>query len=58
MARAVDETRKTLMAVSTFCDTMILIKLLSMKKVNPLGYNDKSKQSLTSKYMFYIIKNS
>lgn len=24
MARAVDETRKTLMAVSTFCDKMIL----------------------------------
>lgn len=34
MARAVDETRKTLMAVSTFCDTMILKEKLSLKMIN------------------------
>lgn len=34
MARAVDETRKTLMAVSTFCDTMILKENLSLKMIN------------------------
>lgn len=46
MARAVDETRKTLMAVSTFYDTMIL-------KEKTVTEDDKSKQSLPSKYMYY-----
>lgn len=34
MARAVDETRKTLMAVSTFYDTMILKEKPSLKMIN------------------------
>lgn len=52
MARAVDETRKTLMAVSTFCDTMILKEKLSLKMINQ---NNQYLQS-TCTIIVYTIK--
>lgn len=54
MARAVDETRKTLMAVSTFYDTMILKEKLSLKMINQ---NNHYLQS-TCTIIVYTIKSS
>lgn len=34
MARAIDETRKTLITINTFYNTIILIKKLSLKIIN------------------------
>lgn len=54
MARAVDETRKTLMAVSTFCDTMILKEKPSLKMINQNNHYLQS--TCTCTIIVYTIK--